>query len=118
MEVLRAICAGFNHGNEPEPCLRVAEDNCRPGSKAAQECAARCAPLPVIRAVWLLWAVLWVGDTCGCGTAEARELWDSGRLWSNSFGCGAESLQHLALLLSLLPLRLWLLLHLTATSPT
>ena len=40
-EVLRAICAGFNQDAEPTACLRVAEDDCRPGSAGESECRAR-----------------------------------------------------------------------------
>ena len=40
-EVLKAICAGFTKNNEPEVCLRVAEDDCREGSIGDRECKAK-----------------------------------------------------------------------------
>ena len=40
-EVLKAICAGFTKNNEPDVCLRVAEDDCREGSVGDRECKAR-----------------------------------------------------------------------------
>ena len=42
-EVLKAICAGFTKNNEPDVCLRVAEDDCREGSAGDRECKNRYA---------------------------------------------------------------------------
>ena len=41
-EVLTALCAGFSKDNEPEVCLRVAEDSCRPGGPGDTACKSRC----------------------------------------------------------------------------
>ena len=40
-EVLKAICAGFTKNNEPEVCLRVAEDDCREEPAGDRECKDR-----------------------------------------------------------------------------
>ena len=40
-EVLKAICAGFTRGAEPQACLRVAEDDCRPESPGDNFCKAK-----------------------------------------------------------------------------
>ena len=40
-EVLQAICAAFDKNNEPEVCLRVSEDDCRPGSLGEANCRAK-----------------------------------------------------------------------------
>lgn len=40
-EVLTALCAGFSEDNQPEVCLRVADDSCRPGGMGDSVCKAR-----------------------------------------------------------------------------
>ena len=42
-EVLRALCSGFNSGQEPAACLRVAQDDCVAGSPGDLACKAKCA---------------------------------------------------------------------------
>ena len=51
-EVMRALCAAFVKGKEPPACLKVKEDECRPGSVGESYCANnKCAPA-VIELVW------------------------------------------------------------------
>ena len=40
-EVMRALCAAFVKGKEPPACLKVKEDECRPGSVGESVCAAK-----------------------------------------------------------------------------
>lgn len=40
-DVLKAVCAGFNHGLEPGVCSKLVSTNCRPGSQGDTECLAR-----------------------------------------------------------------------------
>ena len=44
-EVLTALCAGFSEDNQPEVCLRVADDSCRPGGMGDSVCKARWGPI-------------------------------------------------------------------------
>ena len=39
-EVMRALCAAFVKGKEPPACLKVKEDECRPGSVGDSVCSA------------------------------------------------------------------------------
>ncbi len=44
-EVMRALCAAFVKGKEPPACLKVKDDECRPGSVGESVCAAKkCVP--------------------------------------------------------------------------
>lgn len=44
---MRALCAAFVKGKEPPACLKVKEDECRPGSVGDSVCSAnKCGPSP------------------------------------------------------------------------
>ena len=58
-EVLTALCAGFSKDNEPEVCLRVAKDSCRPGGPGDSACKSRYTLSTMSARRLLLW---W---TCG-----------------------------------------------------
>ena len=81
-EVMRALCAAFVKGKEPPACLKVKEDECRPGSVGESYCANnKCAHRSRADASQLScsldlkgWSDAMVGGPKPYGPMEARSV--------------------------------------------